>query len=53
MNLEWANLPSAAAAEFGWEEKLSLGTDVLEVWFAGCHCGKCCIKTSTNCKSDA
>ncbi|TFY67871.1 hypothetical protein EVJ58_g1350 [Rhodofomes roseus] len=36
--LEWANLPSAAAAEFGWEEKLAPGTDVLEVWFAGCHC---------------
>ncbi|KAH9936398.1 uncharacterized protein B0H18DRAFT_1082009 [Fomitopsis serialis] len=36
--LEWANLPSAAAAEFGWEEKPAHGTDVLEVWFAGCHC---------------
>ena len=45
--LEWANLPSAAAADFGWEEKLSPGTDVLEVWFAGCHCGERGISAST------
>ena len=45
--LEWANLPSAAAAEFGWEEKLSPGTDVLEVWFAGCHCGEYGVNAST------
>ncbi|KAF9817319.1 hypothetical protein IEO21_03579 [Rhodonia placenta] len=41
----WSDLPSAAA-ELRWGrgsadekvEKLNTGADVLEVWFAGCHC---------------
>lgn len=27
--------------EFDATEKMSHDTDVLEVWFAGCHCGTC------------